>query len=111
MNKKVNQLEVRNKRITFRITQSEFKTISGKATEIESKIAEYCRSICINGYIQKPILQYDLNALREFKIVLLEYKTNFSRISNFIKERNPQLDDEIMKIKISLQALIEKIQL
>jgi hypothetical protein len=110
MNKKnLNEAVSQNK--TIRFTKSEAELIKQKSENIGISFSAYCREIAVNGYVQAVRNVYDMNEIRVFKNLLLEYKTNFSRMANLIKERNLQLDEEITVLKNSIQQLINKINL
>ena len=110
MNKK-NVDEVVSENKTVRFTKNEVETIKQKSKNVGMSFSAYCRQIAVKGYVQAVKNPYDMNEIRLFKNLLLEYKTNFSRLSNLIKEHNPLLDREIIKLKDSIQSIIEKINL
>lgn len=111
MNKKQNPEEVLNKNITIRYTAAEYLLLKKKIAQSNISLSEYCRRMTLEGYIQAASNPHDMNEVRELKKILLEYKTNFSRISNMVKASDPYLNIEILKTRDSLQAVIEKIQL
>jgi hypothetical protein len=111
MNKKKNPGDVLNKRTTIRYTASEYQKVKEKAKGAGVSFSEFCRQVSIEGFVQAIPLAHDINEIRLFKNLLLEYRTNFSRISNMIKTADPLLNNEISQVKNSIQAVIEKIKL
>jgi hypothetical protein len=63
------------------------------------------------GYIQAVPQTLDLNEIRLLKNLLIEYRTNFSRISNLIKISDPGLHLEVALLKDSIQRVIQKINI
>ena len=110
MNKKDSN-EIVGKNKTIRFTKNEAELVKQKSNNAGMSFSAYCREMAVNGYVQAVRNAYDMNEIRTFKNLLLEYKTNFSRISNLIKERNPLLNEEITKLKNSIQKIIDNINL
>ena len=67
--------------------------------------------MAINGYIQAQSNKLDLNEIRECKKMLFEAKTNFNRISNLIKEKDPGLNKAIHDLVTVFQEKISKLKL
>jgi hypothetical protein len=111
MNKKKNRIDVLNKRTTVRYKSSEYQKVKEKAKEAGVSFSEYCRQISIEGFVQAIPLAHNINEIRLFKNLLIEYRTNFSRISNMIKTSDPVLNNEITQVKNSIQTDIDKIRL
>jgi len=111
MNKKKNPDDVLSKRTTVRYTLSEYQKVKKKANEAGVSFSDFCRQITIEGFVQAIRLSHDMNEIRLFKNLLIEYRTNFSRISNLIKTSDPGLCLEISRLKDSIQTVIEKIRL
>jgi hypothetical protein len=111
MNKKKNPGDVLTKRTTIRYTASEYQKVKKKANEAGLSFSEFCRQITIQGFVQAIHLTHDMNEIRLFKNLLIEYRTNFSRISNLIKTSDPGLHLEISHLKDSIQTVIEKVRL
>ena len=111
MNKKKNPGAVLSKRTTVRYTLSEYQKVKKKANEAGVSFSDFCRQITIEGFVQAIPLSHDMNEIRLFKNLLIEYRTNFSRISNLIKASDPGLHLEISRLKDSIQTVIEKIRL
>ncbi|MCA6455404.1 MAG: hypothetical protein IM584_04645 [Chitinophagaceae bacterium] len=111
MNKKDDPSQVLTKRATIRYTESEYKMVKDKAADSGKSFSDYCREVTIKGYVQAVRKSQELNEIREFRSILIQYKSNFSRISNLILNKDPRLNSEILKLKDSLQLLIENIRL
>ena len=108
MNRK-NPEETVSENKTIRFTKNEASIVKQKSKEAGMSFSAYCREMAVNGYVQAVRAPYDINEIRLFKNLLLEYKTNFSRLSNLIKEHNPKLDEEITALKNDIQNIINKI--
>ena len=111
MNKKKNPGDVLSKRTTVRYTLSEYQKVKKKANEAGITFSDFCRQMTIEGFVQAVPLAFDLNEIRLFKSLLIEYRTNFSRISNLIQTSDPGLHLEISLLKDSIQTVIKKIRL
>lgn len=111
MNKKKNPGDVLNKRATIRYTTEEYKRVKKKAGDTGLSFSDFCRQVTIEGYVQAIHQPHDLNEIRQYKNMLIEYRTNFSRISNLIKVSDPGLHLEIKKLIDEIQPAIEKIRL
>jgi len=111
MNKKQNPADVLSKRTTVRYTHAEYKIVKLKAKNAGLSFSNFCRQMTIEGYVQAALTPHDLNEIRLFKALLLEYRTNFSRISNIIKNSDPALHLEIDGLKNSIKNVIDMIQL
>ena len=111
MNKKKNPEKVLNKRATVRYTETEYKAVRQKAAITGLSFSDFCRQMTIEGYVQANHLPQDLNEIRLFKNLLIEYRTNFSRMSNLIKYSDPGLHLEIARLKDAIQLIIDKIKL
>jgi hypothetical protein len=111
MNKKKDQSEVLAKRSTIRYTAKEYEIVRQRANDAEVSFSEFCRQMTIKGYVQAVHSNQVLSEIMELKSLLINYKTNFSRISNLIKEKDPNLNNEVKQLRDSLQILIDKIRI
>ncbi|MEO8416908.1 MAG: hypothetical protein ABI472_24810 [Ginsengibacter sp.] len=111
MNKKKNPGDVLSKRTTIRYTASEYQKVKEKANGAGVSFSDFCRQITIEGFVHAIPLAHDINEIRLFKNLLIEYRTNFSRISNLIKTSDPGLHLEVSLLKDSIQTVIKKIRL
>lgn len=73
--------------------------------------SNYCRRMAVNGYIQATPPIVDITEIRAFKTLLLEYKTNFSRISNKMKASDPYLNEDIKITRDFIQSILEKLKI
>ena len=111
MNKKQNPGDILDKRTTVRYKSAEYQKVKEKANEAGLSFSDFCRQMTLEGYVQAVHTPHNINEIRMFKSLLVEYRTHFSRISNMIKSSDPILNTEIMQLKNSIQAVIEKIRL
>ena len=111
MNKKQNPEELLDKNKTIRFTKSEARKIGQDAKEAGMSFSDYCRQMALRGYVQAVRNEHDGNQIRIFINLLMEHKTAFSRMSNLVKNRDPHLALEMLRLKDMIQERIEKIQL
>ena len=96
---------------TIRFTEKENELVKQRAELCGLSFSDYCRKMAISGYIQAAQPIADLNEIRIFKSLLLEYKTNFSRISNKMKASDPYLNEDVKKTVSQIQSILEKLKL
>jgi len=111
MNKKKNPGDILTKRTTMRYKSSEYQKVKIKASEAGLSFSDFCRQMTLEGYVQAVHTPHNINETRMLKVLLLEYRTHFARISNMIRYSDPALNSEITELKNSIQAVIEKISL
>jgi hypothetical protein len=111
MNKKENENDILSVRTTIRFKAAEYKLVKERAEKAGISFANFCREMTTKGYVQAVQTTYNLNELRELKSLLIEYRTNFSRISNFIKMKDPALNVEVLNLKEEIQTIIDKVEL
>lgn len=111
MNKKDNVEKVRSKNVTIRFSLIEYKAILKKAKAAETNFSNYCRVIALEGFIYAKANPHDQNEVRLLRQILIEYKTNFSRISNLISKSHPGLHEEIKEVKNKIEKALQKFQL
>lgn len=109
MNKKQDRSRVLAERTTVRYTTAEYKNVKKKAADAGMSFSDFCRQMTIQGYVKAAPSPLYLQEIRRFKNMLLEYRTHFSRISNFIKNNDPSLNGEVLLLRNAIQAIIEKI--
>ncbi len=88
-----------NERITVRLTSLEKRKAEEKAEKLGVTLSEYCRRAIEN----KPFPDKERN------LVLLEYRTNFSRLSNYFK-RNIWSESEKSEFLKELRVLIDQLK-
>jgi len=111
MNKKQNPKEVLSKNVTIRYTEDEYVLLKEKCATTNTSLSEYCRRMTLEGYIQAALPIADINEIRAFKNILLEYRTNFNRISNRMKASDPYLNEEVKKVVDSIQYVLDRLKL
>lgn len=108
MNRKNNPDDVLSKRTTLRYTPAEYTQVKTRAHEAGKSFSGYCREMTINGYVFAAPSLLNLNNVRELKILLIEQKSHFNRISNLIKNRDPELFSQIQTLVTQMQEIIKK---
>jgi hypothetical protein len=73
----------RNARLVFRLYSLEKKAIELAAEKTGLSLSDYIRRCCLEKTIHPRLSKEELDLYR----LLVEYRNNFSRISNLIKER------------------------
>lgn len=110
MNKKKNPDLVRNKQYTVWLNKSEnqqFQEQLKKANDMAP--ADFMRSMMCQGMVQAPVKKSERLEARELLRLLIEYRTNFNRISNLMQARNPQLDSLVESTAKEIQRVINMI--
>lgn len=108
MNKKLDPEDVRNHNFTIRLTKYEMKRISTLAQQAGfSNPTEFAREMLLKGYVQaKPTKEESIN-VKELREMLIEFRTNFNRISSYIKYNDFRLVKEIESTTVGIKRLIE----
>ncbi|HEY0297595.1 MAG TPA: hypothetical protein VGB84_00105 [Arachidicoccus sp.] len=96
---------------TVRFTKTENETVNKRTKECGLSFSDYCRKMALTGYIQAAQPIADITEIRAFKNLLLEYKTNFSRISNKMKASDPYLNEDIKQTRDLIHAILERLRL
>jgi hypothetical protein len=73
----------RNARLVFRVYSLEKKAIELAAAKSGLSVSDYVRRCCLGKTLHSRLDKEELDLYR----LLIEYRNNFSRISNLIKER------------------------
>lgn len=87
-------MDKKTARLTIRISPFDKNIIKAHSKELDISASEYLVRCGTKRKLPKPISEEELEAWK----LLKGYQTNFQRISNLIKNRNPALDAEIQKI-------------
>jgi len=82
----------KSKSIYIRLSEEEFLLLHKKVVASGQNQSQYCRNVLLNSSVT-PIIQ-SVNRNQE----LQSFRTNFSRISNYIKFKDPLLNLEVMKV-------------
>lgn len=91
-------------RISFRVSENEKMLIDKKVLESEMSLSEYLRRSALSSEIrQRPKMDTERNK------ILVEYRLNFIRLSNFIESRIWN-EEEKTEFKKELRGLIRSLQ-
>lgn len=82
----------------------DYQKLLAKAGNIRG--TDFRRIMLTKGHVQARPSRTDIEQLRELRRLLIEYKTNFNRISNLIKFQQPDLVNEI---KLLVNVLTDRI--
>ena len=82
----------KSKSIYIRLSEEEFLLLHKKVVASGQNQSQYCRNVLLNSSVT-PIIQ---SVSRDQE--LQSFRTNFSRISNYIKFKDPLLNLEVMKV-------------
>ena len=82
----------KSKSIYIRVSKEEFLLLQKKIVASGQNQSQYCRNVLLNSSVA-PIIQ---SVSRDQE--LQSFRTNFSRISNYMKFKDPLLNLEIMKV-------------
>ncbi len=77
--------------IQLRCSIYEKKLLKNRAAKAGISLSEYLRSTAFQKNIVERITQEQLECYQQ----LIQYKNNFSRISNMFKKSNPKLAEEV----------------
>ena len=106
--KPIDKEAFKKKAITVKFSEPEFEKMKAKANKAGVKPATYCREMSLSGIIMERPRSVDLNEVRLLRQTLLEYKTNFARISNLISTSSPSLFMEVRQTILLVQATLVK---
>ena len=109
--KKINKEELKKKPVTVKFSKAEHEKLKERASRAGTRPATYCREISLTGYIMERPNTIDLNEVRLLRQLLMEYRTNFARISNLIATSSPTLFMEIRQTILLIQSELKKHQL
>lgn len=77
--------------IKFRCSIYQKKLLKKRAQRAGISLSEYCRSSAFGNNVIERLTEEQLECYR----TLVQYKNNFTRISNMFKKRNPLLAKEV----------------
>lgn len=86
--------EMKKTYIKFRCTIYEKKVLKKRAQRAGISLSEYCRSAAFGNSIIERLTEEQLSHYR----MLVKYKSNFTRIGNMFKKRNPKLASEVEQL-------------
>lgn len=80
---------MKNSNIKFRCSESEKERIGGMADRSGTSLSEYCRQQCLTGRIlaSPKLTAAEVSYFRELK----EHNNALARLTNFIRNKDPQL--------------------
>jgi len=86
---------MKNSYIKFRCTESEKERIEGMAGRSGTTLSEYCRQQCLTGRIlaNQKLTPAEISYFRELK----EHNNALARLSNYIRNKDPQLYNAIVE--------------
>ena len=80
--------------VQFRCSIYEKKLLRVKANKSGLSISEYCRRAAFEDRIIERLTQEQIEMYK----MLTKYETNFKRIGNMYRKRNPKLADEVVQL-------------
>lgn len=89
---KKNLSDKKSKSIYIRVSEEEFEIFKKKVEDSGQSQSQYCRNVLLNS---TPILP--TNSVSKDQ-ELQQFRTHFTRISNYIKFKDPLLNLEVMKV-------------
>lgn len=96
----------KTERLNIRISPFEKDVIRMKAETLNLSISEYVVKCAIQRELPKAMDDEE----KEIWLTLKKYQTDFSRLSNLVRKRNPALDREIKKIIDELGSSLKKVR-
>lgn len=99
-------MEKLKKRIEFRVTLIDGKLIKTKAKEAGFSISEYCRKAVLRQKLNNKLTSDEV----EIYLLLQQYRNNFNSISNYFKNKNPQLSDMCIDTAIEIKKHLQKLK-
>lgn len=80
--------------VQFRCSIYEKKLLRVKADKSGLSISEYCRRAAFDDRIIERLTKEQIEMYK----MLTKYETNFKRIGNMYRKRNPKLADEVVQL-------------
>ena len=89
---KKNSSDKKSKSIYIRVSEEEFEIFKKKVEDSGQSQSQYCRNVLLNSTpnLSKNSVSKDQQ--------LQQFRTHFTRISNYIKFKDPLLNLEVMKV-------------
>lgn len=110
MNKKDNPDLVRKFQYTVWLNTIERERFFENLTKANGmKARDFIRQMITKGYVQAPIEKNERVDSRQLLGILLQYRTHFKRISNFMKYKEPQLAQEVKSTASAIQKIIDRL--
>ncbi|KAA2219035.1 MULTISPECIES: mobilization protein MbpA [Maribacter] len=86
--------------VQFRCSIYEKKLLRVKADRSGLSISEYCRRAAFDDRIIERLTQEQIALYK----MLTRYETNFKRIGNMYRKRNPRLSEEVIKLSNEIRT-------
>lgn len=103
--KKPLKMEVKKtKRIHFRVTNFEKLKIEKKAKKAGLTLSDYCRKTALDRKLDYRLSDEELEMFQ----MLVKYKSNFSRLSNLIREKDPTTNALILETAKEIGIQLKK---
>lgn len=109
MNKKKNPEEVRKYQYTVWLNKPEKEKFLGLVEQSSKRESDFIRQMITRGFVNAQPKKEDSKNVLELLKILIEYRTNFRRISNLIKNTDPSLTSEVEKTVRDLQHIIDSL--
>ena len=106
-----NKEDLKKKHVTVKFSKAEHEKLKERAMRAGTRPASYCREVSLSGYIMERPNTIDLNEVRLLRQLLMEYRTNFARISNLIATSSPSLFMEVRQTILLIQSALQKHEL
>ena len=106
-----NKDDIKKKPVTVKFSKAEHEKLKERASRAGTRPATYCREVSLTGYIMERPNTIDLNEVRLLRQLLMEYRTNFARISNLIAISSPTLFMEVRQTMMLIQSTLQKHEL
>lgn len=92
--------------IKFRCSDTEKDTIKKMAELTGLSVSDYCRTQALCGQVlaRKKLTEHE----QQYFKLLTEYNGYFIRISNYIKYRNPELEQTIKELVFDMRNLYNR---
>ena len=110
MNKKKNPDLVRNIHYLIRLNKPENESLHNLLKQASSmKAMPFIREMITNGVVMVPLKREEKISVERLLSTMIEYRTNFKRLSSLIRAHDPSLNYQIEELVKSMQKVIEKL--
>jgi len=110
MNKKKNPDLVRNIHYLIRLNKPENESFHNLLKQASNmKPMPFIREMLTKGVVLVPIKREEKISVERLLTTMMEYRTNFKRLSSLIKAHDPSLNYQIEELVRSMQKVIERL--
>ena len=110
MNKKKDPDLVRNIHYLVRLNKPEDQLFQEQLKKSNGmKQTDFIREMITKGYVKAPKHLSERMDVRDLIRLLIEYKTNFRRITNLIRNSDPALTQEVDRTTNSIQQIMDRL--